>query len=247
MKHKTKALTKQVAIAAAFFAITILFAFLFTSCNTSEGSTGQHNVQKQKSLIVIAVDKSISTKTFPRPDTSLIRELCETVSYTGGTVVVYKVGNPSDQSGFRCTLQPLPSVNTDLMMEKQVEEKEAIETIHRENNKAIANVLDEVQRMVFSDSLRETNTDLNGFFSKADVVLNEPQYKNYSRFVFVISDGIQSINNRDKPSAYNFKSTDFNLCLCGWKTALPDTMEVMRFESPKGFTEYIKHSLTIKN
>ena len=247
MKHKIKSPTRQIATGVAIFFMSLLLASSFTSCNTSEGNTAQSEIQKQQSLIVVADDESISTKSFPRPDTSLIRELCEEVGNTGGTVVVYKVGNPSDQSGFRCTLQPVPDVNNDLMMEKQVEEKQAAEKIHQQNNEAIEKLLNEVQRFVFNDSLREPNTDLNGFFSKADVLVNEPQYRNHKRFVFVISDGIQSTNNHDKPSAYNFKNTDFNLCLCGWKTSLPDTMEVMRFESPKGFSEYINHTLTSNN
>lgn len=246
MQHKIKSPTRQLATTVAIFFMSLLLASSFTSCNTSEGNNAQSEIQKQQSLIVIADDASISTKSFPRPDTSLIRELCEAVGNTGGTVVVYKVGNPSDQSGFRCTLQPVPDVNTDVMMEKQVEEKQAAEKIRQQNNEAIEKLLMNIQRYVFNDSIREKNTDLNGFFAKADVLLNEPQYRNHKRFVFVISDGVQSFNNRDKPAAYNFKSTDFNLCLCGWKTSPPDTMEVMRFESPKGFSEFISHSLTNK-
>lgn len=246
MIHKIKSPTLQLATTVAFFIMSLLLASSFTSCNISEGNTAHSEIQKQQSLIVVADDESISTKSFPRPDTPLIRELCESVGNTGGTVVVYKIGNPSDQSGFRCTLQPVPEMNTDVMMEKQIEEKQAAAKIRQQNNEAIEKLLNEVQRFVFNDSLREPNTDLNGFFGKADVLLNEPQYKNYKRFVFVISDGIQSINNHDKPCSHHFKKTDFNLCLCGWKTALPDTMEVMQFESPKGFTEYINHSLTSK-
>ena len=152
MKHKIKSPTRQIATGVAIFFMSLLLASSFTSCNTSEGNTAQSEIQKQQSLIVVADDESISTKSFPRPDTSLIRELCEEVGNTGGTVVVYKVGNPSDQSGFRCTLQPVPDVNNDLMMEKQVEEKQAAEKIHQQNNEAIEKLLNEVQRFVFNDS-----------------------------------------------------------------------------------------------
>jgi sulfur relay (sulfurtransferase) DsrF/TusC family protein len=246
MKHKIKSPKRQIANAVAIFLMSLI-ASSFNACNTIEGNPANSEIQKQQSLILVADDESISTKSFPRLDTSLIRELCEALGNTGGTVVVYKVGNPSDQSGFRCTLQPVPDINTDVIMEKQVEEKQATEKIRQQNNEAIEKLINDVQRFVFNDSLRETNTDLNGFFSKADVLLNEPQYRNYKRFVFVISDGVQSINNHDKPSVCNFKNTDFNLCLCGWKTSLPDTMEVMQFESPKGFSEFINHSLISKN
>jgi hypothetical protein len=247
MKKLITSVVKQLANAVVIIFMSLSAATSLSSCSTKEDdSTSNIEIQQQQVLIVFGDDESISTNSFPRPDTSFIRALCKAVTPTGGTIVVYKIGNPTDQCGFRCTLQPVADINRDVMMEKQIEEKQLKERIQQQDNQEIEILLRNVQRYVFTDSLSEPNTDLNGFFGKVDVLLNEPQYKTYKRFVFVISDGVQSINNHDKPSSYKFKNIDFNLCLCGWKTILPDTMEVIRFESPKGFTEFINHSLTIK-
>lgn len=246
MRYKKTSPIWQIATAVTIF-FMLLLSSCFTSCETIEGNTVKTELLRPQPLIVVADDESMSTKSFPRPDTVFIRSLCEAVGNSGGTVVVYKVGNPTDQSGFRCTLLPVPSVNNDVMMEKQIEEKNGVEKIRKQNKESIKKLLIDVQQFVFNDSLQQQNTDLTGFFGKVDVLLNEPQYQTCKRYVFVVSDGIQSINNHDTPARYNFKNTNFNLCLCGWKTSLPDTMEVMRFESPIGFTEFINQLLTSKN
>jgi hypothetical protein len=238
--------SNQIAAVLTIFFIILLFSSCLMSCNTSDGGITKNETVKSQLLIIVAVDKSLSTESFPRPDTSLIRTLCESLGNTGGTVVVYKVGNPTDKAGFRCTLKPIPDVNSDFMMEKQIEQKDEAEKIKEENKCAIVKLLKDVQQFAFKDTLLDMNTDLNGFFGRANVLLNEPQYKYCKRFLFVVSDGIQSINNVDTPCHFSFKSTDFNLCLCGWKTIMPCKMDVMRFESPKGFCEFInKLSISI--
>lgn len=239
MKQKQKRYTMQIVFTVTLFLMSMMLMSCMTSCNTNVSADTNTELRKPQLLIIVGIDKSVSTKTFPCPDTMFIRMLCEAVGKTGGTVVVYGIGNPNDKSGFRCILLPIPEVSNNVMMEKQIEQKNDVEKIRKQNEESIQKFLNDIQLYVFSDSIRQMNTDLNGFLGKVDVLLNEPQYQNFLRYVFVLSDGIQSINNHDTPARYNFKNTDFKLCLCGWKTFLPDTMEVMRFESPNGFTEFI--------
>jgi len=200
-----------------------------------------------QTLLLIGDDGSLSTATFPPIDTTFLKRLSYAVSKNGGTLVYYHIGNPTDASGLRCTLLPLPEVDPQLMIEKQVEQKQEQDRIINQNDQEIERWICEVQRKFLNDTTRQANTDLKGFFAKADVLLNEPQYKRHKRLLFVVSDGIQSINNKDSPACFNFQDTTFTLCLCGWKTAVPDTITPVPFEAPQGFTEYYNNFLTTKN
>lgn len=248
MKTKISAVQMSTVFAMIIFLITVFVGL--TSCYSSGNQpVKREGLAIQRIMIVIGDDESISTRSFPRLDTTYIRGLLDPLLATGGTMVVYKIGNPSDQAGFRTTFLSIPEIDPELLMSRQVEVKRKEANTKKQNELSVRKLLNEVQQFVFNDSLRHVNTDLIGFFGKVDVLMNEPQYSDYQKYVLVVSDGIQSINNHDTPARYKFKHTAFNLCLCGWKTFMPDkdTVKVMQFESPMGFSEYVNQLSTSKN
>lgn len=197
-------------------------------------------------LVAIGHDISISTNEYHRPDTIFYRGVCNAVSKMGGgTVALFPIGNPSPKSGIRCTLLQVPEPETGLTLSKRKEQLEFLKTIKKKNEKSIQEFLRKVQTEVFADSPKQWQTDLNGFFKKVDVLLLEPQHQSYDKFVFVVSDGVQSIGNKDVSSKHRFKCKKFNLCLCGWKTALPDSINVTQFEDIDGFMQYINQNVKL--
>lgn len=248
MQHKHKNHLRPSIALAAFISVTLLIlSVCFTACNSIVENVANTKTLRQQTLLLFVHDKSLSTTTFPAIDTVFLRKLCYVINKDGGTLVYYPVGNPTDGSGLRCTLIPMPEVNERIMMEKQVEQKQEQDKIIKRNAQEIEHWLSEVQRKFLGDTVRQLNTDLNGVFTKADILMNEPQYLRHKRFLFVVSDGVQSINRKDSPARFNFRDTTFTLCVCGWKTELPDTMDVLPFEAPQGFIEYFNNFLTVKN
>lgn len=194
---------------------------------------------KMQIVLAIGCDISISTNQFRRPDSIFYRGACEAVCRTGGTVVVYSIGNPTDKPGIRCILQPVPEPESGLTLSKRKDQLEYLNSIRRKNEKAIQEFLKKVEREMFADSPKQWQTDINGFFEKADVLLHEPQHQSFQKIVFVVSDGVQSLKNIDSSAKHCFKCKNMSLCLCGWKKPLPDAIEAYFFEDSNGFLQYI--------
>jgi hypothetical protein len=239
MKTHLNITNEKISATVVIYFAMMLLASSFSACNALSGNSNEAVLTPSKLLVVVASDMSYSTNTFPRPDTNYVRKLCDIVSKPGGTLTFFGIGNPTDQSGIRCTLLPIPNIQNDLTMSNQVEQVENIKRLKDANEKEINVFLKKVQASVISDTSRQMQTDLNGCLSKIDVLLAEPQYCHYKQFVFIVSDGIQSINKKDRPAQHDFTSKNFNLCLCGWKTKLPEAPILTQFESPEGFLEFI--------
>lgn len=239
MKNQIQITKENINTVVVSFYLMMLLASSLTSCGTITGKSNSTKIVSPERLIVFVADKSFSTNTFPRPDTNYFRGLCMSLGNPGGTVIVYGVGNPTDRSGIRCTLLPIPEIDNDLTMSRQVEQSERIRTIMAENERAILSFLIKVQALVINDTAKQMQTDLNGCLSKVDILLGEPQYRHFEKYAFVLSDGIQSINNKDVSAHHEFKNKNFILCLCGWKTKLPDVPNLTLYESPIGFLEFI--------
>lgn len=239
MKNQIQITKETISVTIVSFLVIVLLASSFTACNTITGKSNTIEIASPERLIVIAVDYSFSTNTFPRPDTNYFRGICMSIRNPGGTVIVYGVGNPTDRSGIRCTLLPVPELDDDFTMSRQVEQTEKIRNIMAENERVIISFLIKIQALIVSDTVKQMQTDLNGCLLKVDILLGEPQYRHFEKYVFILSDGIQSINNKDVAARHEFKNKNFRLCLCGWKTKLPDVADLTLYESPIGFLEFI--------
>ncbi len=230
--------------------ITFLYVCITTGCKSKKPiqQTAVQTETQVTKLMVLGFDKSKSVSEYRLQDTNFVGSVCRN-NENGGLVVVYGIGNPTDLSGLRCYLKPIPKVDRSLTLSKQAEQTHIVNSVKVENEKAIQLLLVQVQRQIF-DAIdrpegRTVNTDLNGFFKKVSVLINEPQCKVMKQFIFCYSDGIQSVFNEDGPARFIVNSgSDFTLCLVGWKTRPPcESISIEYFEDPQGFLRYIKSNL----
>lgn len=245
--------TKQFLQAVMVISISLPLLLITTGCGDNKAAVPGINSTAPGTLAVLGLDQSRSVAGYRPQDTGFVAAVCHNVAPTGGVVIAYGIGEPTDQSGLRCYLKLLPKMDNSLVLSKRAELKHHIDMVAAENEKAIQDFLGKVQVQIFNpirDSTKKIrNTDINGFFKKVDVLLGEPENQSMTRYVFCYSDGVQSLNRKDSPAHYQFKSNShFTLCLAGWKTKLPcDSVETRRFEDPQGFLQFIKSNNSFNN
>lgn len=226
-------------------ATCIPLVFSVSGCGENQAATNASIGSNLGICVSLGFDQTQSFIDYRRQDTNFVAAICRSVTLTGGLVVAYSIGEPTDLSGIRCYLMQVPRMNHDLVLSKQAELKQKINAVTAENDKQIHDFLKKVQLQIFapiSDSSKKiNNTDLNGFFKKVAVLLDEPEIQNMTQYVFCYSDGIQSLNGKDSPASFRFKpKSKFILCLAGWKTKHPcDSIEIKKFEDPQGFIQYL--------
>ncbi len=235
----------------AFISFVILIST--SGCGNSHAAPGIMMTSPQESLIVLGFDQSQSIAGYRKQDTTFVAEVCRSVSFTGGLVVAYGIGEPNDESGLRCYLKKLPEMDKTLVLSKQAELKQEINALSASNKRQISDFLKNVQTHILGPSIdlnrKVKNTDINGFFKKVDVLLNEPGSLRMNQYVFVYSDGIQSLNGKDSPCHHEFNSMSRpTICLDGWKTKPPcDSCEIKYFEDPEGFLQYIRSNSSLNH
>lgn len=224
-----------------------------TGCGDNKAAIPNFNSSTPGTLAVLGFDQSRSVVGYRQQDTSFVSAVCHSIAPTGGLVIAYGIGEPTDESGLRCYLKPLPKMDNGLVLSKRAELKNHIDMVAAENETHIQDFLKKVQAQIFDpihdEKKKVQNTDINGFFKKIDVLLGEPENQNMKRYVLCYSDGVQSLYRRDSPACYKFKaSSRFTLCLAGWKTKLPcDSVDIKNFEDPQGFLQYINANNFINN
>lgn len=243
---KNKNLTSNKIMQMVTFSIICLnLMFSIIGCSVNQAATIDNIGSNIERLVVIAPDETYSFDDYRKIDTSFVSAVCHSVSISGGMVVVYGIGEPTDRSGIRCVLKQVPLINSDLVLSRQAELRQKINSIIADNEKRINEFIRKVQIEIFtpiSDTKRKRNiTDINGFFNKVAVLLDEPVIQNMNKYVFCYSDGIQSLNGKDSPAIFKaIPQSKFTLCLAGWKTKLPsDSIHTLKFEDPTGFLQYI--------
>lgn len=200
-------------------------------------------IPPKRYLLIIANDLSLSTKTYPKPDSSYLRSALQPFTEFDATVVTYRIGAPNNRSGLRCTIRPNKPIDQTLVMSAQIKQKNEIKMIELENSIKINEFIKISQNQIFNDSIKESSTDILGFFDKINTLLSEPQYASHRKLVFIISDGIHTATPQ-KIESYKFQNMDFTFATCGWKAKLPDNLNVLKFESPQGFIDYLNKSFT---
>ena len=244
MKNKNFTLSRIMQMMKSFI-VFILLMFIVTGCGENQAASFSSISSIPAIFADLAFDQTQSFIKHRRLDTNFVAAVCRPVTITGGLIVVHGIGESTDQSGLRCYLKSVPIMNADLVLSKQAELKQEINAITAENEKQIHQFLKKVQEQIFApmndQQKKVVNTDLNGFFKKVSVLLDEPEIQNMTKYVFVYSDGIQSFNGKDSPASFRFKpKSKFILCLAGWKTKHPcDSIEIKEFEDPIGFIQYL--------
>lgn len=236
-----------------FWLIIFSLPLLLIATGCGDNKAAIFGINNTAALAALGFDQSPSVAGYRQQDTGFVAAVCYSVATTGGLVVAYGIGDPNDQSGLRCYLKSLPKMDNSLVLSKRAELKHHMDIVAAENEKAIQDFLKKVQAQIF-DPIRDStkkirNTDINGFLKKVDVLLDEPENQSLKRYVFCYSDGVQSLNRKDSPARYQFKSNShFILCLSGWKTKLPsDSVETKRFEDPQGFLQFLKANNSFNN
>lgn len=229
-------------------AVALVSLIVVTGCGEKEAAFDP-SYHQAETLVALGFDESMSMSGYRRRDTSFVAEVCHLVAATGGVVVVYGIGEPTDTSGLRCVLKPVPRMEENLPLSRKLEAKQRRDVVAAENADRIRLFLGGVQKEIFQQNRSASWTDLLGFFRKIDVLLNEPEYSDFDKYVFCGSDGMQSLNSLDTPARYNFNAERaFILCLSGWKTGNPsDSVETKHFEDPAGFLEYLHKQISSHN
>lgn len=242
MKKSTSKSFSQLLLSVVLFTS---FVLTLTGCGENQAApTGIMNPYHEI-LAGVGIDESESVSNFQKLDTTYVAKICHSVAVTGGLIVVYSIGEPTDQPGLRCYLKQVPSFNEDLILTKQAELKQKIDAISAENERQIRLFLKKVQQCVFDPmnipKRKILNTDINGFFRKVSILMDEPANQKMKKLIFCYSDGINSSNGKDTPADFSGKPQDaFTLCLSGWKTKLPtNVFEIKNFEAPEGFLQYL--------
>ena len=124
-------------------------------------------------------------------------------------------------------------------MSRQAEEVMKNREITATNEKNIRVFLDKIQQEVINKKELDHNTDLNGFIHRADILLNEPQFSNCKKMLFIISDGYQSKGGKNESALLNFSNSNFELCVCGWKPSITNNLSITKFESTVGFLQHL--------
>jgi len=252
MKNKNFTLNRIAQIVKTI-TVFILLMFIVTRCGTNQAASSLSIGPNQQTCASLGFDWTPSFKDHRQLDTSFVSTVCHLVSMTGGLVVVYSIDEPTDLSGIRCYLESVPRMDPDLVLSRQAELKQKINFITASNEKKIQNFIKKVQKQIFlprSNSNKYIkNSDINGFFKKIAVLLDEPQIQKMTNYVFCYSDGIQSLNGNDSPANFYAKpKSKFTLCLSGWKTKLPcDSVEIERFEDPEGFLQYLSSNYSLNH
>jgi len=242
MKIKTKT---KITSFALLLCITFPQMMVTSGCNGSIAIPTNNNNSLSNILIALAFDRSPSFSDYRQADTAFVSRICHCISKTGGIVIVYGIGNPSDNSGLRCSLKKIPPMDPSLVLSKQLALKQHIDMLKAYNENVIREFLKVVQEQILGPPTKNIKeTDINGVLKKLDVLMNEPEYSNFRSTVLVYSDGIQNHNGINSNAHYDFKSrVPFVLCLCGWKTPFPThSIAIKQFEDTEGFAQYIESS-----
>jgi hypothetical protein len=223
---------------------TIGIVISLFSCKENENSGNGKSPLEYSELIIIGIDVSKTLKGYRKIDSSFVHDVCRVIEGQGGGIVAfYTIGDLNDRAGLRCYIKKVPVEDPDLTLSRKIDHKLFIDSIKGGNRIAIAKFLNEVQAEI--DLARgkdgSQNTAIVQFFGKAEKLLNEPQLQDPKRYVFLYSDGINSVNKKEFPAKYEFQTDKkFTLCLSGWKSDYPSNgVETISFENPIGFVEFL--------
>ncbi|HNM25871.1 MAG TPA: hypothetical protein PKL15_10590 [Saprospiraceae bacterium] len=182
---------------------TISLALLAARCGHSPVPAAQPTPPAQRAL-AIGVDRSSSIAEYPYSilDTSHLRRLCEPLldSPQGALVAFDIIGSPNQAKIIRLYIKPTRQKTpprTLTLPEQQQRNRERTQ-IRQDNRDSLEVFLQRCQRRL--DAPVQSETDLNGFFAKMNVLLSEPGYTAFEKTLYVETDGFQYVKGEQKGS-----------------------------------------------
>lgn len=199
-------------------------------------------------LVIIGEDLSISHCKYPKIQVEDIEAICNQISKSGrgGQVVLGTVGDPTPKGYIVCGLSSYPKAVPGETISLKAQRLNRSRAIERENK---ANILSFLSKS--RDLLKNCNhkiTDINGFFDKAKVMATSPGASKNEIWLYINSDGIQSVPpKKDGPvdcsKRPNLKNVKYYVS--GWneKFANCDTRGV--FLDPQQFVKFFQEQVKL--
>ena len=220
--------------------LIISLIFLLAACGSEQNPLV---IKQQPIVLIIAEDHSQSFGGYNQFDPQHISLICQEIAKAGreGVVCFQTIGNPSDSSLVRVTIQAIPMLEPNATLSLKAKQHQAMLKIQAANQRAIAIFTGKVTQL--ANRPLEASTDVNGFLLKADRLFSEPEFAGYAKYLYVHTDGIQSVEK--DTTLVSTIAPDVQLYVSGWKnhTMLSANKP---FESSEGFTNFITHILKNK-
>lgn len=172
----------------------------------------------QQRAFLIGVDVSATFAGFDTLTAEDLRGICRFVGETGGTVAFHRIGSPDDRDFRRLQLLPPPQPRSEAYSDLARWRADTAKTNRQNSTLAEAFVtgcLSDLQQR------GQPETDLNGWMRKAQEILQEPAISPRERFVWMRTDGYQSVRSaggiRDTVTRCQLLTTPATIWICGWK------------------------------
>jgi len=152
------------------------------------------------------------------------------------TLAVLPIGNTSDQYYLRLHMQPPLPIDNNQPLSVRARQKQIYDAKTEVQKKAVDMFLNQLEEKVLQLKNQQA-TDLNGFFTKTNILLSEASFQNAEKAVLVISDGLHDANGSQTLSCHF--PPEIQMFLVGWKNKDFCEGSVQQVESPEGFLEII--------
>jgi len=184
---------------------------LLVSCN--EKLDTQLSLEKNRTLLVIGLDHSKTFKAYNRLTPLELENFCKTINTNKEdktAILVGVIGNPNPNSFLKCTLHAIPIIDKSLTLTQQRIITVKAKKKRKLNQFAIRKFIKKYEGIYKKPHTQYT--DLDDFFRKANLVLNESQYQDYNKSLFLFSDGEHSVKGNEQTTPVNpneFKGVQF--------------------------------------
>jgi hypothetical protein len=225
----------------------VLLLILYSSCKTD--GADHSSPPDPPALVIIGVDNSKTFERHTKFDASKIEEISEALISTGrgGTIMFKLIGNPSVKAELVCNINAYDRDCNKLSATEKIKCKKKKQGYDAEQKSAITDFIQkcsaEMKRPL------ENETDLNGFFVRAQRFVNQPHLQDYQKYIFVYSDGFHDIKTKqgtwDKTLDCSLLPGGVTSCVSGWLNPEPCSFS-HDFTTPEQFLEFLKKDLSKK-
>lgn len=222
--------------------ILLCFGLVISACKHDNPDSGNSNTVLPV-ILVVGEDLSQTFSENAYLQKNHVEMLCKSMlKYSGGgKIILIGIGNTTPKGHLSCVFSPQQVVNKKNPTPSEKRRNQKINAgIIKNNQEKVTYFLEEVDKIL---SERNQNyTDINGFFTKASLVLNDPDNDDYTKFLYINSDGKQSTANSNKVDCNKKPEGLDGFFLSGWATKT-DCEPDNRFLSPDEFVHFFKNKI----
>jgi len=202
-------------------------------CSTAAREIKKHTLI----LLIVGEDLSGTFTGFAQITDGHLKKICDQVSINkgGGKVVFIGIGSTTPIGYATCTILPLIENSDDATVSEKIKNKKSNEKKSQKNKVETDRFIQETQKILAER--RQPHTDINGFFEKVRLLLNESGNDKFEKWLYINSDGKQSTKNTNKIDCSLIPSDISNFCINGWK-AKDECGASCKFLSPGEFIAY---------